>query len=78
MMATQDDPEFDRSADARMATLQPDPESEPNVGDGLSQLKAPQRHAAGRRPIAIWLVTAAVAVWAGALVVTLGPGSDPG
>ncbi|MDA1095106.1 MAG: TlpA disulfide reductase family protein [Acidobacteria bacterium] len=77
-MATQDDPELDRWVDAPMATLQPDPESEPHVGDGLAQLKAGQSHAAGRRPIAIWLVTAAVAVWAGALVVTVGPGSDPG
>jgi len=71
-MATQDDPELDRWVDDRMATLEPDPQRQPDVDQGLAQLKA-HRAQQRRKPISIGLVGGAVAVWIGAMVITLGP-----
>ncbi len=78
-MATHDDPELERWADDRMATLEPDSQKQPDVDEGLAQLKAHRTQQRGRKPIGLWLVSAAVVVWGGAMVVTLGPwtGDDP-
>lgn len=71
-MATQDDPELERRVDDPLATLEPDPGRQPDVDQGLAQLTA-DRAQSRRTPIGIWLVGGAVAVWLGAMVVTLGP-----
>jgi cytochrome c biogenesis protein CcmG/thiol:disulfide interchange protein DsbE len=72
-MATQDEPELERWVDDRMATLSPDQEEQPDVDHDLAQLEARRAQETKRRPIGTWLVSAAVVVWIGAMVVTLGP-----
>jgi peroxiredoxin len=72
-MATEDDPDLERWVDDRMATLAPDQDGQPDVDHGLAQLEARRTQEAKRKPIGTWLVGAAVALWIGAMVVTLGP-----
>jgi peroxiredoxin len=72
-MATQDDPELERWVDDRLATLAPDQEGQPDGDLGLAHLDARRVQATKRKPIGTWLVGAAVAVWIGAMVITLGP-----
>lgn len=73
-MATHDRPELERSVDDRMGRTAPNPDHQPDVNGALAVPTPP--HAGRRKSIGSWVVAAAVIVWLGVLLFTVGPGRE--